>query len=154
MIIVDLNLLIYAFNSGSERHVQAKAWLENVLSGEDLVVVPWQNIVGFTRIVSLPFQRLSRVNREEILQEFFNLFALGLVVAHNPPPAVLKLYPRLVQNTDAYGNLAPDAFLAALAIESGARLASSDMGFSRFEGEGLSWFNPLTVQSANAKNEQ
>ncbi|MBP9686444.1 MAG: PIN domain-containing protein [Candidatus Doudnabacteria bacterium] len=151
MIIVDLNLLIYAFNRGSERHAQAKAWLEETLSGEELVVVPWQNVVGFTRIVSLPFQRLSRADTVEILQEFFGLFASGLVVVQDPSPTVLKAYPRLVQSTDAYGNLAPDAFLAALAIESGAKLASSDKGFSRFESEGLSWFNPLMTQAVKEK---
>ena|SRR3989338_8933432 len=147
MILIDVNLWVYAFNSVDERHVQTKLWLEDILSSEELVLVPWQNILGFVRQITLPHSRTSLQLSKEIFEEFFGLLNLQNVVIVEPSARFANFYKDLVLKTQAYGNLAPDAYLAALATENGATLASNDKGFSRFESEGLKWFNPLTVSS-------
>lgn len=145
MILTDVNLWIYALNHGDERNSQARQWLENVLSSGETVLMPWQNIVAFIRVISLPHQRPNPKLLESIVAEFFNLLNLENVIILESHKSSLTSFKHVILNTDAYGNLAPDAYLATLAIENSATLATNDKGFVRFESEGLKWFNPLAA---------
>lgn len=59
----------------------------------------------------------------------------------SPGPRHWELFTGLCRDVKAKGNLVPDAWLAALAIESGCELVTADRDFSRFPG--LRWRHPL-----------
>ena len=141
MILVDANLLIYAYDSSSPSHGLARGWLEEALSGFDPVCLSWQTILAFLRIITH-----SRVFERPLLAHE----AVATVDSWLEQPAVRLLEPgerhwqilkRLLPEAQARGPLVMDAHLAALAIEHGATLCSSDRDFSRFRG--LRVVNPL-----------
>lgn len=138
---MDLNLLLYAVNRDSAKHTVAKAWLEGVLSGAERVALPWTVILGFIRI-STSGRVLPRPLRPEQ--------ALDVVDGWQSQPSVVPLHPgdehwrilrELLLESGTAGNLTADAHLAALAIEHGAQLYSTDSDFARFGR--LRWINPL-----------
>jgi toxin-antitoxin system PIN domain toxin len=141
VIVVDLNLLLYAVNSDADRHEAARTWWEDVLGGNVPVGLPWVVILGFVRIATNP-----RVFPRPLTVEA----AIGIVDGWLDQPVVRCLEPserhwpilrRLLVTLGAAGNLTIDAHLAALALESGATLCSTDNDFSRFPD--LRWENPL-----------
>jgi len=141
MRVVDINLLIYAVNRDTPHHERARKWLEASLSGEEPLGFAWVVILGFLRIVTS-----GRVMPAPLPSET----ALEIVDAwlRQPPSRVLlpteRHWPILKEFLMALGaaaNMTSDAHLAALAIEHGARLFSTDNDFSRFPG--LRWTNPL-----------
>ncbi len=70
MIVVDTNLLIYAYNSGSTHHAKARQWLEHTLSGSESVGLPWQSTAAFVRImtdVRLPAEHLTALAAVEVV---------------------------------------------------------------------------------------
>jgi toxin-antitoxin system PIN domain toxin len=141
MILVDANLLLYAYNSGVSHHPAARSWLEEALSGAEPVCFAWQVLLAFVRIATgpKPFSRPLRYDD-----------ALGLVSSWLEQPCVrllepgerhLQLLRQLGVPAQARGPIVMDAHLAALAVEHGATLCSTDRDFARFEG--LKWRNPL-----------
>ena len=141
MILVDVNLLIYAVNTGAPSHRKAKAWLEAAVSGTETVGLPWIVLLAFLRLTTRPglFQKTLAVET-----------AFGLVNAWLDQPSVTVPEPTahhfrtlrdLVLPVGTAGNLTSDAHLAALAIEHGAELCSTDTDFARFAK--LKWRNPL-----------
>ena len=143
MKVLDLNLLIYAVNRDSAVHAKARSWLEATLSGDEPVGIPWVVILGFLRIATS-----DRVLPRPLKP------AQGIAIVDGwlSQPAVLPLAPReghwailgrLLDETGTAGNLTTDAHLAALAIENGAELCSTDADFGRFPN--LRWVNPLAA---------
>jgi uncharacterized protein len=142
MILVDANLLIYAVNADAALNRKAKDWLEAALSGEETVGFPWTVLLAFLRLTTRPglFRRPLRVVTA------FDLMASWLdqppaTIAH-PGPRHMQVLRELLLPLGAGGNLTSDAHLAALAIEHGAELCSSDSDFARYPG--LKWRNPLS----------
>jgi len=142
MILVDANLLIYAVNQDAPLNQKAKPWLESILSGGETVGFPWSVLLAFLRLTTRPglFRRPLPVDTA------FNLVASWLdqtsaTVVH-PGPRHLAVLRELLQPLGTGGNLTSDAHLAAMAIEHGAELCSSDTDFARFPG--LKWRNPLS----------
>ena len=141
MILVDANVLIYAVDRDSAHHVQARRWLEHTLSGGEWVGLPWVAILAFLRITTH-----SAVMRKPLAPEA----ALGYVDEWLRQPFVKPvsageqhwpILKNLLQASGAAGNLTSDAHLAALAIEHGCTIASTDNDFRRFAG--LRYVNPL-----------
>ncbi len=141
MILVDANLLVYAHVQGMVQHRRARAWLDEAINGGGRVGLPWPSLLGFLRLVSNPrvFQRPEPLDR-----------AWGIVGGWLECPNVWIPSPTerhrivlgsLLPATVGRPNLVPDAHLAALAIEHGLTLCSSDGDFARFPG--LRWNNPL-----------
>lgn len=141
MIILDANLLIYAYNRGSMKHPAARAWLERVFSGSEPVGLPWQTISAFVRIttnVRLSGNPLTAEAAVEIVDRWLeqpNVQALGPGEQHWP------LFRQMLVEGQAFGDLTSDAQLAALAIEHGGVLHTTDRDFARFPG--LRWTNPI-----------
>ena len=139
--ILDTNLLIYAVNSVSPRHARAKDWLETVLTGSETVGLPWVVILGFLRITTSnrilprPLSPAQAIAVVDALLARPNVEALDAGSDHWP---TLR---ELLQESGTAGNLTTDAHLAALAVESGATMCSSDSDFARFNR--LKWENPL-----------
>ena len=141
MILLDANLLIYAVNADAPLHRKAKPWLESVLSGQEAVGFAWNVLLAFLRLTTRPglFRHPLPVDTA------FDMVACWLdqpsaTIVH-PGPRHWQVLRELVRPLGTGGNLTSDAHLAALAIEHGAELSSSDSDFARFHG--LKWRNPL-----------
>jgi hypothetical protein len=141
MILVDVNLLIYAVNEDAPSHRQAKLWLGAALSGTETVGLPWIVLLAFLRLTTRAgvFQKpLSVATAFELIEAWLDR---PQVVVPEPTSRHLRILRDLVMSLGTAGNLTSDAHLAALAIEHGAELCSSDHDFGRFAG--LRWRNPL-----------
>jgi uncharacterized protein len=141
VILVDANILIYASDARSERHDQARDWLDSQLSGGSRVGLPWQSLLAFMRIVTSPriFERPQSVKRAwRQIEDWLECDAVWIPV---PGPAHKSILADLVTDLGGGPNLIPDAHLAALAMEHGLTVCSTDGDFARFKG--LRWNNPL-----------
>lgn len=141
MILLDANLLIYAVNTDAALNQKAKLWLESVLSGQEAVGFPWSVLLAFIRLTTRPglFRRPLRVDTAlDLVATWLEQPSAGIV---HPGHRHLPVLRELLLASGAGGNLTSDAHLAALAIEHGAELCSSDADFGRFKG--LKWRNPL-----------
>lgn len=142
MILVDANLLIYAHVSSFQQHAAARDWLDAQLNGTAAVGLPWPSILAFLRLVTNPrvFERPAPMSEAWSQVEAW----LGCPTAWTPAPGErhAELLRRFLAQPGVRANLVPDAHLAALAVEHGLELCTTDGDFARFPG--LRWVNPLT----------
>ena len=141
MILIDANLLLHAYNPRSADHEASRRWLEASLSGTELVRFAWVTIWAFIRIATSPRvfeQPLSIAEADTIVSSWLAQPAAGML---EPGDRHWELLRRLLTEGQASGPLAMDAALAAIALEHGATLHTTDRDFTRFDG--LSWINPL-----------
>ncbi len=141
--LVDANLLIYAHVSAFPQHTRARDWLDAQLNGSAPVGLPWPSLLGFLRIVTNPrvFER-----PEPIAEAWRQVGAwLEAEVAWIPQPTERHrdVLGTLLTAAGVQANLVPDAHLAALAIEHGLLVCSTDGDFGRFPD--LRWQNPLAA---------
>ena len=141
MILIDANILVYAHVNSFAQHRRARDWFDEQLNGPSPVGLPWASIVAFLRLVTNPrvFER-----PEPVSQAWKQVRAwLATEPAWIPLPTErhADLLSELLASPGVQGNLVPDADLAALAIEHGLTLCSSDGDFARFRG--LRWLNPI-----------
>lgn len=141
MILVDANLLIYAHVAGLSEHREARDWLDAQLNGSVRVGLPWPSLLAFVRLVSNPrvFEHPEPVGTAwQQVEEWLDCDPVWIPCPTDRHREVLRsLLKQAVQRP----NLVPDAHLAALAIEHGLKLCSTDGDFARFAG--LRWENPL-----------
>jgi len=144
VIVLDANLLLYAYDDQSPFHRQAKLWIERVFSDTAPVGLPWQTISAFLRIVTnprLPGQRFSMAEAVATVDEWLgqsNVRLLPMTERH------WSIFQQILLDGQAHGPLVSDAQLAALTLEYGGVLHTTDRDFSRFPG--LRWVNPLRSQ--------
>ncbi len=141
MIVLDANLLLYAYDSASTEHKPARKWAEEALSGVEPVGLPWQTISAFLRIatnVRLPGNRFTVEEAAAIVDQWVALPVVHLLA---PRDRHWAFFRRLLVEGKASGPLTTDAQLAALTIENGGVLYTTDRDFARFPG--LKWVNPL-----------
>lgn len=141
MKVLDLNILLYAINRDSPRHAEAKAWLESVMSGEETIGIPWVVILGFLRIATNRQIFPRPMSADDACTVVDGWLAQDPVVALNPGDEHWPTLLRLLRDAGTAGNLTTDAHIAALAIEHGGELCSTDTDFARFSH--LRWTNPL-----------
>jgi toxin-antitoxin system PIN domain toxin len=141
MILVDANLLLYAEDSRASCHAQARRWWDERLSGEDPVCLCWTVLTAFVRIGTNPRVYQRPLSIDEAVDRMRSWFAQPCVRIVHATGRHLDVFGRLLATGQATGNLVPDAHLAALAIEHGCLLCSTDGDFARFPG--LAWKNPL-----------
>lgn len=137
----DINLLLYAINEGSPHHQRAKPWLEQTLSGTEGVGFAWLALLGFIRISTNPVALEHPLSPSEAIDYVEEWLAPPVASIVSPTTQHATVLRRLLDSVGTAGNLTSDAHLAALAIEHGAELCSSDADFSRFAG--LRWTDPL-----------
>lgn len=141
MILPDLNLLVYAYNSDAPGHRRAKAWWESCLSGTRPVGLPWVVTLGYLRLTTSRRVLLDPFTTQEAIGHIRSWMERPQVQILQPGPRHLDLLDSLTQDAQAAGDLTTDVHLAALAIEHQAELNTNDGDFSRFPG--LRWTNPL-----------
>ena len=141
MILVDANLLVYAHVTSFAQHEKARAWLDDRINAAAPVGLPWPSLLAFARIVSNPriFDRPVTVSAAWAQAESW--LAAKSVWIPLPTDRHQQILGPLLANTAGRANLVPDVHLAALAIEHGLQLCSTDGDFARFHG--LEWKNPL-----------
>lgn len=137
----DVNLLVYAYDDGSPKHDDAKEWLEDVLSGTETVAFAWPALIGFLRVTTNPRALANPWRPADAFDVIDSWLAQPNATVVHPTARHAAILRELLAPLGTGGNLTNDAHLAALAIEHGATLYSSDNDFSRFAG--LSWVDPL-----------
>ena len=141
MILVDANLLLYAYDSSAPEHPKARHWLEDVLSKPEPVLFPWHSIHAFLRIGTNPRAWATPLSIEEARAIVDEWLSLPNVVTPSPGERHWEIVRDLLADSQCRGPLVTDAVLAALAIEYGAELCTNDRDFSRFPN--LRLVNPL-----------
>jgi toxin-antitoxin system PIN domain toxin len=132
MILPDANLFIYAYNYGAPESKKANQWLVETFSSSELIGLNWQVITAFLRITTSPrvFARpFSAKEASFIVGEWLEKPQVQILT---PTESHWEIFRSLLVKEQVTGNLVMDAHLAALAIEHGATIATTDRDFSRF----------------------
>lgn len=140
MVLPDANVLVNAFRDEMPAHKVSAGWLERQINGPAAYGMSDRVIEGFLRVVTLPGLHEIQVPVEEAIEFTEVLLKQPNCVRVNPGQRQWPLFLELVQATGAVGNAISDAWLAALAMESGSEWISWDRGFAKYPG--LNWSLP------------
>lgn len=140
MKIVDLNVLVYATDSTSARHVVAKPWLDRIMLSPETVGIPESVALGYIRLTTSPHVMQAPLDIRTAAEVVKSWLGRANVAVPAPTPRHYDIVAELLGPLGTAGNLVADAHLAALAIEHGAELCSFDHDFGRFSG--LRWVEP------------
>lgn len=141
MILLDANVLLYAYNSAAPEHAQAASWLRDAFASEEPIGIPWITAWAFVRLTtSRKIFPQPRSIREAIAivrmwSQWNNVHMLS------PSSRHLEYLEEIMERGQTRGAGTTDAVLAALAREYGATVVSTDRDFARFPD--LKWMNPL-----------
>ena len=141
MILVDANILLYAEDALQSRHQQARAWWDGQLSGTGVVCLCWTVLSAFIRIGTNPRVFEHPLSLEQALARVQSWLDQPCTRVVRPTERHWTVFKQVLTDGQAVANLVTDAHLAALAIEHGCELASTDSDFARFPK--LKWRNPL-----------
>lgn len=143
MILIDANLLLYAYNSSGADHDRARLWLENTLAEEEDIRIDLVTLLAFVRIATNPAVFARPMPVDEAIAAVEAWLALPNVSIAQPTSSHWSALRDVAQAGQARGPQVMDAHLATLAIQSGATLCTTDKGFARFDD--LKRLNPLLV---------
>lgn len=141
MLLFDVNVLVYAHREDADNHAAYREWLEGVINADAAYAVSEFVLSGFIRIVTHPKVFIAPSSLGDALLFAEQLRDQPNCVVLQPGPRHWDIFRRLCMDSGVRGNLVPDAYLAALAIESGSEWITTDRDFSRFKG--LRWRTPL-----------
>jgi len=141
VILVDANLLLYAYNRSSDQHEAAREWLEAAISRGERVGLSWTVLLAFLRLATTPRifpEPLSMTEAISIVSDW--LLRPNVVIVH-PTERHWEILSSLLAVTRTRGKGVTDSHLAALAVEHGATFCTTDRDFARFPG--LRMLDPL-----------
>lgn len=142
MKIPDANILLYVYIPSFEQHRAAKKWFETMLSeGNETIGLSWQIITAFIRIGTNPRVFSVPFKVREAVKKLEELFEHPLIEIVSPGRKHWQIFSEILEKEQVTANLVMDAHLAALTIERGAVLATTDRDFARFSK--LKTTNPL-----------
>jgi uncharacterized protein len=139
--VTDANLLLYAYNENAAQHSKAKKWLEESLSSPEIFGMSWQTITAFLRISTNPKSYPLPFTLSEAIEIVEEWLAQPQVKILQPTEKHWEIFSGLIIEGQTHGALMMDAHLAALTIEHGAVLATTDRDFAKFSK--LKTLNPL-----------
>jgi toxin-antitoxin system PIN domain toxin len=148
VILVDANLLLYAANHAAPEHAQARAWLDDRLSGPGRVGLPWPSLLAFVRLASNPLVMREPVTPGRAWEQVDEWLQCETAWIPLPGTRHQQALAGFLKEPWISSRLVPDAHLAALAIEHGLTLCSTDGDFAKFPG--LTWHNPLAARERPA----
>ena len=134
MILVDANVLLYAYDETSERHEGCRRWLEAGIASGRPIRLALVTLLAFVRIATDRRVFREPLTTEEacsLVEQWLELPSVRLV---QPGPRTWQLLSELCSEGQASGPLVMDAHLAALALEHGTAIATTDRDFNRFSG--------------------
>jgi toxin-antitoxin system PIN domain toxin len=141
VILVDANILLYAEDSLHPRNRKARTWWDDQLSGSRSVCLCWTVLSAFIRIGTNPRVFESPLSLEQAVARVQSWLEQPCARVVRPTDRHWTVFQQMLSDGQAVANLVTDAHLAALAIEHGCQLASTDSDFARFSK--LKWMNPL-----------
>lgn len=141
MILPDVNLLIYAHREDSPFFEASRAWLEDLLNGDEPFAIADVVLSGFLRVITGKSTRMDPTPIEIAIAQSHAIRTHESARMLSPSESQWDIFTRLCSQSSATGNLVPDAYIASLAIANGCELATNDRDFRRFRG--LRTFNPL-----------
>jgi toxin-antitoxin system PIN domain toxin len=141
VILVDANILLYAEDQLSPRHIAARAWWDSELSGTSPVCLCWTVMGAFIRIGTNPRVFEHPLSIDQALARIQSWIDQPCTRIVSPTDRHWTVFQKMLRDGQAVANLVTDAHLAALAVEHGCELISTDSDFSRFPG--IRWRNPL-----------
>jgi uncharacterized protein len=144
VILIDVNILIYASIPTFQQHHAAREWLDRQLSASAPVGLPWLTVLAYLRLATNGRIFKPPVAMATAWQRVSAWLARDVVWMPAPTERHAEVLGKLLAQPGVHGNLVTDAHLAALAIEHGLTLCSTDGDFARFQG--LRWLNPLVPQ--------
>ncbi len=142
MKLVDANVLIYAVNPDTERHVEAKTWLDRAMSGGATVGLTWLVLLAFVRLTTKRGLFPHPLTIDDAMSIVAQWIELPSTVIVEPGHRHLALMAELSNTSEVTGNLANDLHLAALAVEHRAEIVSYDSDFARFDR--VRWERPAS----------
>jgi toxin-antitoxin system PIN domain toxin len=134
VILTDTNVLLHAVNEDSPRHETARDWLNDALSGAEVVGFAWIALLGFLRIVTKETVFPDPLTPGDALDLIDDWLARPLTAILDPGDRHAAIVRELIERAGTAGDLTSDAHLAAIAIERGGRIATFDTDFHRFHG--------------------
>ena len=132
MKLVDTNLLVYAYVPALPQHAHTKRWLEQALGEDEAVGLAWASVLGFLRVVTNPriFRVPLRLDRAvAVVDDWLEQQAVEIVL---PTPRHWSTLRQMLTEGQAGGPMTTDAHLAALSLEHGATIYTTDRDFTRF----------------------
>jgi len=131
----DANVLLYASDETSPYHPRARAFLDQVASGHELVYLFWPTVMAYLRIATHPAIFEKPLPPVHAVANIDRLLALAHVQTAGEHDRFWSSYRRVAEEADARGNLVPDAHLVALMVENGVRtIWTHDRDYRRFPG--------------------
>lgn len=143
MKLLDANILLYAYNSDSPHHDVCRKWLEGAFSGLETIGLPWQTVLAFIRIATNPRAMARPLTGEEACTIVARWLQHPNVLVVEATERYWSILSELIVEAQVSGPLVTDAALAALALEHGAVLCSTDRDFRRFRE--LKLVDPITA---------
>lgn len=143
MILVDANLLLYAANVSAPEHARARPWLDERLNGTVAVGLPWPSLLAFVRLATNPAVMRHPVRPAAAWQQVEEWLACEPAWIPLPGHSHRDVVATYLKASWMTSRLVADAHLAALAVEHGLTLCSTDGDFARFPG--VRWENPLAA---------
>jgi toxin-antitoxin system PIN domain toxin len=140
VILPDVNVLLHAFRADSQDHAHCRAWLSRVVNGDSRYGMSPQVLSGVVRIATHPGVFNQPSSLSDVLGFCDTVMSQPQCVLVQPGTQHWAIFARLCRDADARGNLVPDAWFAALAIESGCEWITLDRDYARFGG--LTWRAP------------
>jgi toxin-antitoxin system PIN domain toxin len=141
MLLPDVNVLVYAFRADMARHGEYRQWLERLLAGDAAYGMADEVLCGFLRLVTNPRVFAQPDDLDSAMAFVQAVRDQPQCVRISPGPRHWSVFAGLCREVGAKGNIIPDAWFAALAIESGSEWISADRDYARFPG--LRWRHPL-----------
>ena len=141
MILVDANILLYAEDQLSPHHAKARTWWDAELSSSSPVCLCWTVLGAFIRIGTNPRVFEHPLSLDQAIARIQSWLDQPCTRIVNPTERHWVVFQQMLRDGQAVANLVTDAHLAALAVEHGCQLVSTDSDFVRFPG--LQWRNPL-----------
>jgi toxin-antitoxin system PIN domain toxin len=142
MLLIDVNVLVYGYREDAPHHASYRRWLEGCVGSDEPYGMADLVLSGFLRVVTHPRIFSPPSPLESALRFARELRSQSNCVAVAPGPRHWEIFVRLCGVAGVKGNLVADAYLAALAVESGSEWITTDRDFSRFPG--LRWRHPLS----------
>jgi toxin-antitoxin system PIN domain toxin len=134
MILVDANILLYAYHPRAKKHEACRSWVEEAFSGPAPVYIAWITILAFLRI-STDLRIFDRpLSMPEAIGAVTGWLSMPAVSILDPTDHYWEKFAQLLETAQVTGPLVTDAALAALALEHGIAVCTMDRDFTRFHG--------------------